>query len=145
MSELMAELIQELVEELGATDDDDGAAEVVDEVASEHDAPCSTENWVESVSLLVSMFQGAAHCVHGMVGARLMRRERGYDLHWNSPVPSTMINMPYPESVCWVPAGKEHGTFHEYEPSAAETPSTMALDWRTQLDPGPLHRTRETV
>lgn len=112
MSELMAELSQELVEELGTTDDDDGAAEVADEVTSEHDAPCSTENWVE---------------------------------YWNSPVPSTMISMPYPESVCWVPADKEHGTFHEYEPSAAETPSTMALDWRTQLDPGPLHRTREMV
>lgn len=71
MSELMAELTQELVEELGTTDDDDGAAEVADEVTSEHDAPCSTENWVESVPLLVSMFQGAAHCVRGMVGARL--------------------------------------------------------------------------
>lgn len=35
------------------------------------------------------------------------------DLHWNSPVPSTMINMPYPEAVFCVPSGRSHGTFHE--------------------------------
>ena len=33
--------------------------------------------------------------------------------NWNSPVPSTMISMPYPVSVFWVPAAKSQGTFHE--------------------------------
>jgi hypothetical protein len=32
-------------------------------------------------------------------------------LHWNSPVPSTMISIPYPLSVLWVPAARSQGTF----------------------------------
>jgi hypothetical protein len=30
--------------------------------------------------------------------------------YWNSPVPSTMISMPYPVSVPCVPGVKSHGT-----------------------------------
>lgn len=65
--------------------------------------------------------------------------------NWNSPVPSTMISMPYPVSVFWVPGARSQGTFQEKDFWAAGIPDAMAVGESTQFVEGPWQRTKLTV
>ena len=74
-----------------------------------------------------------------------LARTENWVEYWNSPVPSTMISMPYPVSVAWVPAGRSQATVQEILLAAAGTPSMRAVLSGTQLEEGPRQRTRLTV
>lgn len=65
--------------------------------------------------------------------------------YWNSPVPSTMINRPYPVSVFCVPGARSLGTDHSNDFCEAGMPSAMAVSAVTQFLEEPWQRTILTV
>lgn len=78
-----------------------------------------------------------------LAGSGLSRTENCVE-YWNSPVPSTMTSIPYPESVFCCPAGKSQGTCHTYSAGKAGMASTIALGSSAHVLELPRQRTKLT-